>query len=405
MSLKVELGFTAAGAGGPFLTLDNPIAGRLDDPNWVLGGGEALQDVTAFVRRVSIDRGKSRELDRYQSGRASVEFNNTERTFDPTYVDSPFFGQIVPRRQIRITIDNEITFEGIVDDWHLRYDASGASFAQCNAFDAFSALANIVITEPDGDYDDFPEETTGQRVNRVLDFIGWNQERDIDTGSAVLFDSLVPFGQNALTYLQLVADSEPGDLFINKRGEVQFRGRDNQGGGVATLSDDGSGITFTGISVVFGVEQLYNSITASNEFDTVTVRDSLSIQSFGERDLEVTSLIADEAELQTYAEWLLLNYKDPEYRFESVTMALSEKSPSERDELLGLEIGNSVIVRFTPNQIGDPIIRASKVIGVSHSITPDLEAITLKLQTYAVAPFILDDAVFGKLDDIGALSW
>jgi hypothetical protein len=30
---------------------------------------------------------------------------------------------------------------------------------------------------------------------------------------------------------------------------------------------------------------------------------------------------------------------------------------------------------------------------------------TIKLQTYAFAPLLLDDALFGRLDDISVLGW
>jgi hypothetical protein len=405
MSIKVELGFTAGGAGGPFLILDNPVAGQLDNTDWVLGGGEVLVDVTDFVRSLGINRGKSRDLDKYQAGQASVEFNNSLRTFDPTYEDSPFFGQIVPRRQIRITLDGVIAFEGIVDDWNLSYDASGISFAQCNAFDAFSALANIVISEPEEDYDDFPEETAGERVNRVLDFVSWNQERDITNGTTLLYEQLVPFGQGALNYLQLVTDSDFGDLFVGKDGKVVFRARGDVTGDLVNFSDDGVGIQFTGLEVVFGSEQLFNNITATNELDSASSRDAASIQAFGERDLASQTLIATESELQNYTDWLLLNYRNPEFRFETLQINLLGKTTAERETLADMEIGTPALVKFTPSGIGDPIERLSKVIGIAHQRSPQNEVMTIKLQTYPFTPFILDDATFGKLDSTSILSW
>jgi hypothetical protein len=405
MSVKVELGFTAAGAGGPFLTLDNPTSGRLDTAAWVLGGAEGLVDVTDFVRSVSVSRGKSRDLDRYQSGRATVDFNNSLRTFDPTYEDSPFFGQIVPRRQIRITLDGVIAFEGIVDDWSLNYDTSGISFAQCNAFDAFSALANLEFAEPEEEYEDFPEETAGERVNRVLNFVNWNQEREIQNGTTTLYEQLVPFGQNALAYLQLVSDSDFGDLFVGKHGQIVFKPRGEAAADIIDFSDDGTGIDFNGVQVVFGTEQLYNNITATNELDSVTVRDALSVQSYGERDLDVETLIATEDVLQQFAEWLLLNYQEPEFRFETLQINLLGKSEAEREALAELELGDSATVRFTPGGIGDPIERLSKVIGIAHQRTPQNEVMTIKLQTYPFAPLVLDGERFGKLDDINILSW
>ena len=42
MTIKVELGFTEAGASAPFFTLDDPVLGVLDSPLGVLGGGEVL---------------------------------------------------------------------------------------------------------------------------------------------------------------------------------------------------------------------------------------------------------------------------------------------------------------------------------------------------------------------------
>jgi hypothetical protein len=205
--------------------------------------------------------------------------------------------------------------------------------------------------------------------------------------------------------LQLVADSDFGDLFIGKDGKVVFQSRGDLSGDLITLSDDGSGISFGGVDVVFGSEQLFNVITASNELDSLTSRDAASVQAFGERDLSVTTLIAQESELQNYIDWLLLNYRNPEFRFETMQINLLDKTEQERDDLALLEIGNPVLVRFTPSGIGDPIERLSKVIGIGHQRTPQNETMTIKLQTYPFTPLILDSAVFGKLDSISILSW
>jgi hypothetical protein len=202
-----------------------------------------------------------------------------------------------------------------------------------------------------------------------------------------------------------VADSEPGELFVGKTGEVTFKERNNLGGVELTLADDGSGISFAGVQVVFGSEQLYNQIQASNEDDTITVEDHASIDAFGERDLQITSLIADLDELRNYADYLLLQYKNPEFRFESMTVNLLSKTPEERAALSALEIGDPVTVRFTPSSIGDPIVRLSKCIGIGHQRVPGNEVMTIKLQTYAFAPLLLDDALFGRLDDISVLGW
>src|SRR6056297_1029725 len=98
MSVKVEIGFTASGASAPFFTLGDDTLGVLGGTEGLLGGGEILVEVTPFVRSFQIARGKSRELDRYQAGQATVAFQNDQRTFDPTFAAGQFFGQIEPRR-------------------------------------------------------------------------------------------------------------------------------------------------------------------------------------------------------------------------------------------------------------------------------------------------------------------
>jgi hypothetical protein len=56
--------------------------------NLVSSDGATTYDVSQYVRSVSIDRGRSRELDRFEAGTFSVAFDNRLRYFDPQYTDS-----------------------------------------------------------------------------------------------------------------------------------------------------------------------------------------------------------------------------------------------------------------------------------------------------------------------------
>jgi len=219
MTVKVELGFTADGQGAPFFRLDDPVLGRLDDPNVFLGGGEVFVDVTEFFEAYSITRGKSRELDRYQAGQASVQFENTLRTFDPTFEASPYFGQIVPKRKIRITNDDIVQFEGSIEDWNIEYAPGGKSIAIAQAFDAFAFLSGLNFSGT------FTEEKTDDRVNAVLDQIGWSAtRRQIEnTGADLAAQTVEDFA--ALEYLQTAARSEPGDFFAAKNNDLKLVGR------------------------------------------------------------------------------------------------------------------------------------------------------------------------------------
>ena len=97
---KVYIGFDLSAAGGNLFTLNDTTKGVLDAA-YVLGG-DVLTDVTEYVASVSVSRGKSRELDRYTAGNASVTLHNDSRIFDPFNAASPYFTQILPRKPIVI---------------------------------------------------------------------------------------------------------------------------------------------------------------------------------------------------------------------------------------------------------------------------------------------------------------
>lgn len=50
--------------------------------------GATTYDVSQYVRSVSVDRGRSRELDRFEAGSFGITFENRDRYFDPKYTDS-----------------------------------------------------------------------------------------------------------------------------------------------------------------------------------------------------------------------------------------------------------------------------------------------------------------------------
>lgn len=401
MSIKVELGFTESGASAPFFTLDDPVLGVLDSPLGVLGGAEVLVEVTPYVRSFAITRGKSRELDRYGAGQASASFNNNDRTFDPTYAASPFFGQVAPRRQIRISVDNITQFEGTIDDWNIDYDAGGNSVATAQAFDGIASLANL---ETEGL--SLTEGFTNNQIEEVLDGINWPiTKRDIDSGGALLAAQTVADGTNALGLLQLLTDSEPGDIFVAKDGDVKFVGRNQPftSGGLI-LTDDGTGIGYQAVKVIFGSELLFNAWTVTNLTNEIVIKSDDSISLYGERDSTRNTVLKNTADLDTLGNFLLSRYDEPEYRFESLSINLKTITPTQRQDLLDLELGDVVRVDFTPAGIPPTIERYGKVIRLSTRFVDNQEIMDIGLEATVGTLLVLDDLEFGKLD-AGLLGW
>jgi hypothetical protein len=397
---KVELGFDENGPGN-FFILDDEVQGVLDNPGYVLGGGSFFYDVSAYVTQISVNRGKSRALDRYQSGVVSVTFNNRNRFFDPTFLASPFYGQIVPRRDVRITANGELVFLGTTEDWNLDYAPNGDSTATVSAADGFAFLAQQTLTTATN-----PVELSGARVSRVLDSAGVDWPvgaRTIDTGTATLqADSVTP-ADNALQYLQLIESSEPGELFIGKDGRLVFQDRNKAfpSGAVPLLTDNASGITYSQVRVVYGSELLFtqSEVTRKGSSTIVQANDTAAQIDYGVRTLTLDGLLqnTDDAlvELATYYVNL---YAQPEYRFEQVEIILSQLSLVDQNKILGLDLGSAVQVQFTPNGIAPVISKFARVISIGHSASLVDHKVVLGLGTLNATLFQLDDVAFGILD-------
>jgi len=366
-------------------------------------GVQTFVDISEFFQSYSIQRGKSRELERYQTGQATVRFENTQRAFDPTYEASPYFGQIVPKRAIRITNGTAVQFLGVIEDWNLSYDPGGQSIAIAQAFDAFNLLSGINFSGAT-----FSEEQTADRVTNVLDEIGWDiNRRDIQGLGATLAAATISESTNTLEYLTKAANSDPGDIFISRAGDVSYRGR-NQGFTSQSLvfSDAGTAIPYQTISAIYGSELLYNKVTVTSEgVGTAVATNTNSITEYGERDYEEDTFLSSESQVQDLANYLVNLYGEPEFRFDGLTINLDTLAADKKADVLNLDLAQPVQVGFTPNNISPEIQRFAKVIGLEQNVTPDEQKVILRLQSTQGSLFILDDAVFGRLDEDNLLGW
>jgi hypothetical protein len=401
---SVQIGFDLVGANANLLTLDNPVKGKLDDPAYPLGG-QIFYDVTDKVKSIATRRGKNRQLDEFDGGLANVVFDNNDRTFDPEYVNSPYYGQIIPKRAIRIFSGGNPVFQGVIDDWNLNYDPGGFSEASAAASDAFTLFNTQTL--PAGTA---TAQKSGQRVNAILDLpdVNWStQEREIETGLTTLGADVYEQDTNVLEYLRTVARTEPGNLFIAKDGKVVFTDRNAAPtSGEVTLSDDGTGIPYQGMKVVYGSELLYNEIViGSLAAGTVVAQDLASIADYGVLNLTQTGLLmSDPTYVQNLAIYYASKYSQPEYRFESVDIVIDELSDEQQQAILGLEIADFVTIKFTPNGIAPAIEKIAEIIRIDDDITPESHVVSLGFATLDYFLLVLDDPEFGKLDR-GALAF
>jgi hypothetical protein len=131
-----------------------------------------------------------------------------------------------------------------------------------------------------------------------------------------------------------------------------------------------------------------------------------SIDEYGIFNLTRTGLlIANAGDVVQLAAFYAAKYGQPEYRFESVEILLDELTDSQQAELLGLEIGDFVTIKFTPNGISPAISKDAEIIRIDNSIDLENHIMSLGFATLDFTLFVLDDAQFGKLDAGNALAF
>lgn len=399
---KVEVGFDTSFSGaGNFFTLDDPTKGQLNNTGFPLGGLQFI-DVTSRVKRFTISRGRSSLFTNFPAGQLNVEFNNHDRAFDPLYAQSPFVGNIVPRREIRVTTADQVQYSGWIDDWSFSYLPNGDSIAEALAYDATSIIAGQTIGSATP-----TAQKTGARINYVLDTINWPVgSRNVDAGLANLGTQTIDVDTNAISYLQSVAASEPGLVFIDKTGSLTFLDRTTTPNSEGFVLFGGTGIPFTMVGVSYGSDNLFNEITVARKSGgTALITDPQSITDYGARALTAPEvLLANDADLVDLGLALIQQFSTPEYRFSNLEVALHKLDLAEQLEVLSLDLGSIAKVEFTPNGIGDPIERFVQVISINHVVTTQTHFVEFSFQSVENAYLVLDDAEFGKLNSY-SLSW
>jgi hypothetical protein len=403
---KVEIGFENLLPFGPFFTLDDPIKGQLDNTVYGLAGF-AYYDITQYTIDISLSRGKADYIANISSGSLTVTLNNLNRYFDPLFASSPFFGNVKPKRLVRYSVNGIQAYQGSIDDWNLDYDVSGEATASFSASDGFVYLNNQSLTGGTA-----TPQLSGQRISTILDNVDvrWpSDQRDIDTGTATFGADVIPVGQNVLNYLQQAELAELGLLYIGKTGTLIFRDRTHfpTTSNLVKFADDGTGIGYSNMQISYGSEDLINEVIASSVITTteLTASDLDSAGEYGIFNATYTDLLLNtDAQVESFATTILAKNSQPVYRFREIEIRLSELDSADLTAVLNLELGDFVQVIFTPSNLPPTISRFAQIIRLSHNVDVSGDHVmTFGLDTLNFTYLVLDDTVFGRLDE-GALA-
>lgn len=366
----------------------------------------------APVLNITTTRGRATPLfTTIPAGTGALTLGNEDRKFDPLNASSPYFGQIIPGKRVTIADGGVTTFDGFVADWNFNYDLQGGrSYASAVLEDGLGKLGRATFnawTTTNGDQ-------PGARLTAVLarPEVGYTGATSFSQGSFYLQADSVTWGSNVLNYCQLVSATDQGLFFVSRTGALTFKDRGSFINVTPSATLGPAGIPFDQITTSYGTELLYNRVAISALNGTQqSVSDATSIAAYGATyALQASNLLMqDNQSALDLANRLLKIYKDPLYRFESISIPVHTLSGANQAIVLGLDIGAVVTVTWTPNNLGSAMTRTCVVEGVRRSSTPTSYVLQLTLNDSSIAQtghyWTVEDVTYGAFSAGGVLNF
>jgi hypothetical protein len=221
----VELDF---GATTNAFLLDSAVAGLLDSPDYFLDGTTDFQDVTDYVKQVSINRGRQNRF-RDPTGQPStavLQIEDSDYSFSLVNEGSPYWNTAKNRlgfelnSGVRISRDGEYIFTGIITQYSQQIENPNRSLVTINCSDALFGLNNTKIAEGA-----VTPERSDVRINKVLSSVGAFSrpgQRVLEAGIAKLGSAPIDASSSVLEYILRVHNSEQGRVWVDGAGNFHF---------------------------------------------------------------------------------------------------------------------------------------------------------------------------------------
>lgn len=387
------------------------------DGSDVLDGTLEGVDVTEYVQELTINRGRTDNLQDFNAGTCTVVLNNNDRRFDPSNTASPYIDPatnlsgVVPRRKIEVKYGSTSLFTGRIIDIDIEYSPQPQTLSTVTvkAADDFVRAASTTISAHTPS-----AELSGARISNILDRaeVNYPATRNISAGTTTLGAYPIAANKNTLDYLQDIARTEQGYLYVAGNGNLTFTDRVTTAfaAPAATFADDGTGIKYSVLGIQYGDEFLFNQINCVNATEVISsASDATSQTTFGTSVLTVNDLLfASDTDAANLATFLLGLYKDPEYRFDKVRIDFAGANISTADQatVVGLDLGSNIRVKRTFST-GTPLAVQQDVTiqRIEHSISPIAHSIKLSMSPARIIyQFTLDSSTRGTLDADNALA-
>lgn len=406
-TIKVSINFSSGASFGATLILNSTSSGILGTN--VLGeSASIIVDVSNRIQAVRTQRGRNPLTEVFQTGTASFQIADQNGDFDPTNPTSPYAGLLQPLRKIVFSAIDPATsieypiFAGYITGYQYTQsrDTGLVSYTTITAVDGFQLMNLATVTTVTGAS---AGETTGSRIGDILDTISWpTGMRDIMTGQTTVQND--PGGtRTALAALQTIATSEYGALYMDARGNLEFKDRNFTASSVAgtptVFADDGTGIVYSNVQWILNDAQIFNqaNITA-NGLAVQTASDATSISTYFLHSYNVSGLLMQTtAEALNYAQAFVASRKDTSIRADAISLDLTTANYATGiTAALSLDYFNPITIKqLQPG--GNSLSRTFQIFGVAHDVTPNTWRTTFTTLEPIIDGFLLNNTSYGIL--------
>jgi len=397
-------------------TLDDPVKGLLDSPDYVLDGTTEFASVIDGATGISVFRGRRDIGDQFTAGTMSFDLNDTFTggIFNPFDTQSPYYDTaqavpgLAPMRKVVLTREGEELFNGYIVDYSYNFNLGGLDTVSVACADDFYLLSQTYLNEFN-----VTEQLASARLVALLALPEVNAfqlpgEQNIETSTITLGGAAaytVPNGTSVAAYTAKINESVQGRIFISRDGVFTFQDRigNTLSASSADFHDDGTAIPYDNVGISFEANQVINraSVTHAGATTPEIAEDLTSQATYFIQTTAITdALVHDDTAALDLANYLLVG--QPEARYTNVSTLFASLTDAQRDTVAVLEIGNTITIEksFTSGNTITSLAQELAIEGIQHEI--DLSTghrITLFTSpTTLVFELILDDLVYGTID-------
>jgi hypothetical protein len=216
------------GASTNAFVLDSAVAGLLDSTTYFLEGTTDWQDVTDYVKQVSINRGRQNRFrdPTGQPSTATLQIEDLDYSFSLVNEGSPYWNTAKGRlgfelnSAVRISRNGTYLFTGVITQYSQQIENPNRSLVTINCSDGLFELNNTKVAAGS-----VVPQRSDERIDSVLSSVnafGRPGQKILEQGAANLGNAPIDASSSVLEYIMRVHNSEQGRIWVDGSGNFHF---------------------------------------------------------------------------------------------------------------------------------------------------------------------------------------